>query len=256
MRRRMEKRRAKRKKSKREEEARRKQADEYQADAIQSARDVQANLPKADLLNEIANIRINQQSAESRATQDAGGLAAQRRALGQQQEIADQGYTAQDEATMQAANRAANRNEAAQRQAIQQNAAMRGQAGGGLAMMGALQAQQSGANRSADQAAQVGQNRIAARQQGVSNLAQQGSALAGQGLAESQMQGKALDAFNDMAMQARANVPQQTFNNQLAASQNFQGIATQGAAYGQQTADAERERRNSVLSALSMGNYK
>lgn len=250
------KRRAKRARSAKREQDKRDRADAQQEEALQSARDVKASIPTATALNSILDARQAQGSAGSQVTQDAAGLAAQRRAMGMQEQIANQGYTAEDDATMQSANRAANLNEAAQRGAIMQNAAQRGQSRGGLAMMQALQAQQEGANRSADQAAQVGQNRIQARQAGVQNLAQQGSQIAQQGFAQSQARAGATDAFNDAMTQNRMQVPQQTFNNQLAASQNFQGQATSGAAYNQQTADAERQRRLAALSALTMGNMQ
>ncbi len=250
MRARRTKRRNKRKESKRDEKERREQADAYQAESVQSARDVQTGAPSEITQHGYLDQLEGRGSLAGKlSVQDPEGLAAQRRAMGQQEQIAKQGYTAEDAATLQSANRQSNLNEQSQRQAIQQQAAMRGQSGGGLAMMGALAAQQGGANRAADQAAQVGQNRIQARQQGVQNLAQQGSQLAGQGLAQGQAQGAALDAFNQNMATARMGVGQQNFSNQLAASQNLQGAAQSGAAYGQQTADAERTRRNSVLNA-------
>lgn len=252
MRARRTKRRNKRKADERELKERRAQADEYQEEAVGSARAVQANLPSEIYQqDQLDRLESRGSSAARLGVQDAEGLAAQRRAMGQQEQIANQGYTSQDAATLQSANRQSNLNEQSQRQAIQQQAAMRGQSGGGLAMMGALAAQQGGANRAADQAAQVGQNRIQARQQGVQNLAQQGSALAGQGLAQGQAQGQALDAFNQNMTTARMGVPQQGFQNQLAASQNFQGAATGAAAYGQQTADAKDAKKRSLIQKIT-----
>lgn len=148
---------------------------------------------------------------------------------------------------MQAANRSANLNEQAQRQAVQQQAAMSGQRGGGLAMMGALAAQQSGANRAASQAADLGQARIAARQNAVGMVNQAGSNLADQGFQRSQARGSAIDQFNQAMLGNQQSLQQQNFANQLGASQNYVQAAQNAATYNQNAADSARRRGNSRL---------
>lgn len=158
----------------------------------------------------------------------------------QLQDIANQGYTDADNATLQAAQNQANQSAAAQRAATMQQAASRGQAGGGLAMMGALAANQGAANANQATAANIAQNRIQARQQGAQNL-----------FAARTGQGQAVDAFNQGMLQNQQNLQQQNFANQGQAVQGLTGQLGQSAQYNQDQADKARQRRLSFANFLS-----
>ena len=107
-------------------------------------------------------------------------------------------------------------------------------------MMSALQANQGAANANQATAAGIAQNRIAARQQGVGNLFQ---ARTGQG--------SAVDQFNRNMSQTSRDISQQNFGNQANLAQAQAGQLTTGAQYGQETADKERQRRNSFFNFLA-----
>ena len=158
----------------------------------------------------------------------------------QLQDIANQGYTDADNATLQAAQNQANQSAAAQRAATMQQAASRGQAGGGLAMMGALAANQGAANAGQANAANIAQSRIQARQQGAQNL-----------FAARTGQGQAVDAFNQGMLQNQQNLQQQNFANQGQAVQGLTGQLGQSAQYNQDQADKARQRRLSFANFLS-----
>lgn len=90
------------------------------------------------------------------------------------------GYSPLERQQIQQAQMQANRNEQAQRAALQQQMQMRGMGGSGMEAMGALQAQQSGANQglqaSTDLATQAQGRALQALQQGTQLGAQAGSA--------------------------------------------------------------------------------
>lgn len=145
-------------------------------------------------------------------------------------DIYDQGgYTGLERAQIQQAQQQAARAEQAQRGALQQQMAMRGMGGSGMEMMGALQAQQSGANQGLGAATDVAtqaQNRAL-------NALSQGTQFAGQA-------GQAADAFNkanlgwqDYQQQLHGQWQQQTMQNQAELARMKQEDARYRAAVGQ-----------------------
>ncbi len=225
---RREARRAKRAANKADEANRRSLADQQMQQALGTYDEARANLP-----NEAAQQGVNQSlwnQGSRQAQVDTSQL----------QEIANQGYSAADEASLQAAQNQANQSAAANRQAAMQQAASRGQAGGGLAMMAALQANQGAANANQATAAGIAQNRIQARQQGANNL-----------FAARTGQGQAVDQFNQNMAQNQRDISQQNFGNQANLAQAQSAQLGANAAYNQQTADQKRQRRLSFLNFLS-----
>ena len=225
---RREDRRAKRSRAKAREQGMRDTANAQNAQAVQEWEGLQGATPNVDA-----------QVAANRQLWNAGSQEA-KADTSQLQDIANQGYTEADNQTLQAAQNQANRAASAQRQATMQQAASRGQSGGGLAMMGALTANQGAANAGQANAANIAQNRIAARQAGAQNL-----------FAAKTGQGRAVDAFNQGMLQNQQGLQQQNFANQANAAQGLTNQLGQSAQYNQDQADKTRQRRLSFLNFLS-----
>jgi hypothetical protein len=123
-------------------------------------------------------------------------------------QISRTGFTPTDRGAFAQQQQQANQGEQAQRGAIEQNAAARGQLGGGLQFAQALAAQQGGANRAQEAGTQMAvagaDRRMAATQAGAN--------LAGQA-------GAANDAFNQFATGAQAGAAQGAYQNQMAGYQ-------------------------------------
>jgi hypothetical protein len=158
------------------------------------------------------------------AQADPQAIEAQRRALQQMQGIADAGgWTQEERSQNRMAQQDASRYEQSQRAAAQQQAAMRGMNQSGAAMMGALSAQQGGANRAADSGdrfAIEGQRRALQAMQQAGNW---GTQMRGQSFGEESPRGGGVDEWN------RANVGAQnawTANRGAMAQQQFQNQAT------------------------------
>jgi hypothetical protein len=152
---------------------------------------------------------------------DPESIAAQRRALQGMGDIYDQGgYTAAERAQNQLSMRDAAMGERSQRLAVQQQAASRGMGGGGMELMGALAAQQGGANRASDAAAQfaiAGQQRA---MQALQNYGQQAEQMRHQSFGEDETRRSAQDAWTqaNVGMQndwtrARGDAAQTGFQN-------------------------------------------
>ncbi len=172
-------------------------------DAVDLARSGVADVPTDDQLNydpqyeDSLNKRFQLgQSQEARAAADPRDLRAQRQALEYFQGVQSAGgWTPTEAMQLQQAGLEAAQLERGQREALQQQAAARGMAGGGQELMGSLAAQQGGANRAHDWATQIateGQRRAfeAAQQAGAMS-----SAMRGQGFDESRARGAAADEF-------------------------------------------------------------
>jgi hypothetical protein len=144
----------------------------------------------------------------ARATSGIGDNA-QKDALRDLSGMASNGWTQTDMAMQGMQQRQADASERSQRAGIQQQAAMRGQGGGGLQFAGALAAQQGGADRARDSATQIGvqgaQNRASASQA----LFGAGSQLEGQAVAR----GAATDAFNEWASGRESAAIMQAYEN-------------------------------------------
>lgn len=188
----------------------RNQARDWNQQAVNEAQAVQGSAPNLD-----AQVAANRQlwnQGSQQANQSTAGL----------QAIANQGFTQQDNETIQAGMNQANQAAGAQRAATMQQAASRGQAGGGLAMMSALQANQGAANANQATAAQVGMQRAQNRQQGERDL-----------FSANMQRGAAADQFNQNMLQNQQGLQQQNFGNQMAATGLATGQLNQSAGFNQ-----------------------
>jgi hypothetical protein len=105
--------------------------------------------------NPLWGLQVNDESALAGAQADPNSIAAQNRYLGDLRGIYEAGgYTDVERGQNRLAQQDAARFEQSQRAAQQQQMAMRGMNQSGASMMGALAAQQGGANRAADSATQ------------------------------------------------------------------------------------------------------
>lgn len=158
---------------------------------------------------------------------DADGLAAARAALAQMQERSQSGWSQLDRMALDQAQRQAGMYEQAQRGAVMNDAARRGMRGSGLQMLGALQAQQSGADRALDAATNLG---IAGRDRAMMNTSQ--AAALGMGINDTQFnqaatRAAAVDAFNAMSSGRADAAAASNYQNQLAAFQLQQQMQQQ-----------------------------
>jgi hypothetical protein len=143
-----------------------------------SAADLRAQAQEAWMMEQLAQdplygLQVNQDSALASAQADPESIAAQRYALGGLRGIHEAGgWTEAEQAQNRLAQQDSSRYEQSQRAAVQQQAAMRGMNQSGAAMMGALSAQQGGANRAADSADRFA---IAGQQRALQSLMQYGN---------------------------------------------------------------------------------
>lgn len=134
--------------------------------------------------------------AMSRVQGDQQGIGAARGALQQLQGISQQGWTPLDRIAMDQAQRQSNMGERSQRDALMQHANMQGQRMGGMGFGSALQAQQSGADRSADYATNIA---LAGRQRSMDAMGQAanlGMGLDQQAFGQAAQRASAVDAGN------------------------------------------------------------
>ncbi len=161
------------------------------------------------------------------AVDDEQSKAAQIQALQQMQGIASAGgYTDLERGQIAQAQRQAAQQEKSQRDAILQQSQMRGMGGGGAQMAAQLQAQQSGANRAADQSTDIAtaaQMRALQAMQNSGQLAgqqrNQEAANQGQLYEQKSTRADAIDAFNQANTQRRQNVTQRNAAGRTAATQ-------------------------------------
>jgi hypothetical protein len=197
---------------------------------------LEADANEAYIAEQLANdplwgLQVADNSQLEGAAADPYSIEAQRTALQNMQGIYDAGgYTAAERAQLQMSQRDAAMNERSQRLAVQENARARGMGGGGMELMGALAAQQGGANRANDWANQIavaGQQRAMQALQNSGNMAAQ---MRGQSFNEDTTRRQAADDWNRwqtnliggrQAQMADAN--QQAWNNQLVATQGLTG---------------------------------
>jgi Fe-S cluster biosynthesis and repair protein YggX len=210
-------------------------------------------------------LNVADQSQLASASPDAGAYMAQRNALREMQGIYDAGgYTDSERAQLQMSQRDAAMGERSQRLAVQQQMAARGMGGGGMEMMGALAAQQGGANRANDAANQIS---IAGQQRALQAL-QQSGAWAGQmrdqSFNEDTTRRTAADAWNqyqtgliDGRQTNLGNANQQAFGNAATATAIQTNQYGQAAGYyGQQEQegeDAAGHITDTVAGAISGG---
>lgn len=116
-------------------------------------------------------------------------------ALRQMQGIASTGWTPADRQAQQQSATQAAQQEQGQRGAVEQQAAARGQYGGGMQMMGALAAQQGGANRAASTASDIASRGADRRMGATQAVSQMGNEFANQAF----QRGSSADQFNQWA---------------------------------------------------------
>ena len=177
--------------------------------------------------------------ASSQVVGNQNGRQAALTALGQMQQRANTGWSQLDRQALDASQRQASQYEQAQRGANMQNMAARGMRGSGLEMLGAMTAQQGGADRSLDAATQLG---VAGRDRAMDQTEK--AATLGLGIDTQQFgQGMAnagnLDAFNQFATGTNMQAQNQAFANQLGSWQASQ--------------DAKRQRRDAIIGGVTGG---
>jgi hypothetical protein len=195
----------------------------------------------------------------SGAGADPASIQAQRDALRQMQGIyEDGGYTDSERAQLQMSQRDAAMGERSQRMAVQQQAAARGMGGGGMELMGALAAQQGGANRANDSANQIaiaGQQRAL---QALQNSGQVASQMRGQSFGEDASRRQAADAWTAANVgaqnawtQNRGDAAQQTFNNTVTGTQGLTGQQNTAANYYQNVANQNTAGAGATTQAIA-----
>jgi hypothetical protein len=210
-------------------------------------------------------LQVAENSQLAGASPDAGAYMAQRNALRHMQGIYDAGgYTDSERAQLQMSQRDAAMGERSQRLAVQQQMAARGMGGGGMEMMGALAAQQGGANRAANDANQIA---IAGQQRALQALQQSGDwagQMRTQSFSEDATRRDAADAWNRYQtgligdrQEQLAGANQQGFNNAATTTAMQTGqYANAAGYYGQQEQegeDAAGQVADTVAGAISGG---
>lgn len=267
--------RSRRKASKRREKEQRNLANQQMAHTTQMWDQMSGNLPTAQQLDASVKTPSLWSALGSQAGRvniddgTSGGYQAQNQSVGDLSQISREGYTDADRTQMQAAQQsaqmAAQQSAAANRQSVMQQAAARGQRNGGLAMMGALQANQGSNNAQAlanmQAASQLASNGQARRLAASQSLGAMGGQMRAQDLQRSQAQigqaqavdafnqnrAQSMDAFNQYNAGAGAAAQQQAFGNQMGVTQGATGAYQTAAGYNAAGAQAERDRRNQAL---------
>lgn len=148
--------------------------------------------------------------ASAQVVGNQNGRQAALTALGQMQQRSQTGWSALDRQALDAANRQSGQYEQAQRGANMQNMAARGMRGSGMEMLGAMTAQQGGADRALDAATQVGLAGRQSAQENTANAANLGLGIDTQQFGQGMTNAQNLDAFNQFAtgtnMQAQGAV--------------------------------------------------
>jgi hypothetical protein len=226
---------------------------EQRAGVIQQAESAYA---REQLANDpLWGLNVADQSRMEGASADRGSIAAQRRALQQMQGIYDAGgYTDSERAQLQMAQRDAANAERSQRLAVQESARARGMGGGGMELMGALAAQQGGANRSSDWANQIavaGQMRALQALQGSGTMAGQ---MRGQSFAEDAARRSAADAWNQYQtslindrQRNFGNAQQNAYSNQLNATAGATNQYNGSANIAQQNSNAQEQQTANMI---------
>lgn len=209
--------------------------------------------------NPLFGLDVNEESALAGTYADQGSIDAQRRALQQMQGIYDAGgYTGAERAQLGMAQRDAAMGERSQRLAVQQQAAARGMGGGGMELMGALSAQQGGANRANDWANQIA---VAGQQRALQALQQSGDWAGqqrGQSFDEARTRNAAADAWNQyqtgliqQRQNAAGDATQNAFANRLNIAGAQSGQFTQAADAYQHDQDQTDATTNAAIGTIA-----
>lgn len=219
--------------------------------------------PGVDLLD--ASIRSSAIPDESRDATYAqalgaqrGSLEAQRRALEQMQGIASAGgYTGVERGQIRQAQQQAAQHERSQRLAALNAMQARGMAGGGAELASRMAAQQSGANRAANDAVNIAtaaQQRALQAMQASGGMAAQMGQTGGDMARQRLARGNAINAFNLENANRRSRAAQQAFDNQatITAGGTGQYNANAQSAFdqAQQKAAATGSLVNGVIGAI------
>lgn len=155
---------------------------------------------------------------------------AQLSALSELEQLADKGYTLQDEANQRKFINRANTEARANREAIDQNMQARGLSGSGLAYVSKLQADQENANRIAEQGTDLASANADRRLQAIQGMGDYSSQLRSQQFGEQATKAGAKDAvanYNTGLLNQTAqlnNQNKQTWNNNVAQTRNNQTV--------------------------------
>lgn len=155
---------------------------------------------------------------------------AQLSALSELEQLADKGYTLQDEVNQRKFINRANTEARANREAIDQNMQARGLSGSGLAYVSKLQADQENANRLAEQGTDLASANADRRLQAIQGMGDYSSQLRSQQFGEQATKAGAKDAVNNyntglLNQTAQLNNQnKQTWNNNVAQTRNNQTI--------------------------------
>lgn len=155
---------------------------------------------------------------------------AQLSALSELEQLADKGYTLQDEANQRKFINRANTEARANREAIDQKMMERGLSGSGLAYVSKLQADQENANRLAEQGTDLASANADRRLQAIQGMGDYSSQLRSQQFGEASTKAGAKDAvanYNTGLLNQTAqlnNQNKQTWNNNVAQTQNNESI--------------------------------
>lgn len=202
------------------------------------------------------NRQPNAWSDYQRSALNVAGDDAQLQALRQMQDISNAGgYTSLEQGQIRQAQQQAAQYERSQRLAALQQMQARGMAGGGGELAARLQAQQSGANRAANDATNIA---TAAQQRALQ--AMQSGANIGANISNQEQQfgmkkADAINAFNQTNAASRGQANQQAFQNRMniLAGGTGQYNANANSLYDQanQQAQAARDMISTVAGALS-----
>lgn len=206
-------------------------------------------------------LQVGDVSQLAGAAADPHAIEAQNRALDQMMGIYDAGgYTDAERAQMQLAERDAANFARSQRLGVERDAAARGIRGSGLELMGALDAEQAGANRASDYANQIA---IAGQQRALEALAQGGTwagQIRGQSFDEDATRRSAADDWAQYRtgligarQQQAGDAAQQTFNNQVVGTQGLTGQQTTVANANTQEANANAQQAGAIAQTIAGG---
>jgi hypothetical protein len=236
----------------------------------EQARDLEAEARERYYQEQLAKdplwgLQVADNSQLEGASADPYSIESQRNALRNMEGIyAGGGYTDAERAQMQMLQRDAAMGERSQRLAVMENARARGMGGGGMELMGALAAQQGGANRANDYANQTA---VAAQQrmmQALQNSGQMAGQMRTQSFGEDAARRAAADAWNQYQtglIQGRqedmGDAAQTQFGNLVTATAGYTGqLGNTGDVYAQQEEDSEDSgaaMTNMILGAATGG---
>lgn len=165
----------------------------------------------------------------SGAQADQGSIDAQRAALEQLAQIGSRGYTVEEGAAMERMRREQAMAERSQRDAVMQQMAMRGMAGGGAEMAGVLSAQQGAANRASQQHLETQAQMQRRAMQALQAQGAMAGQMRGQSFGEDATRRGAADDTARANMDRKGDAYRDQYQQQLARAQGGAGAARHSA---------------------------